>query len=28
LKDGKAKSEAAMGAVAGGLEGLGIPGVG
>ncbi|MFT5408778.1 MAG: DNA-binding protein YbaB [Verrucomicrobiales bacterium] len=28
LKDGKAKSEVAMGEVAGGLEGLGIPGVG
>lgn len=28
LKDGKAKSEAAMGEVAGGLEGLGIPGMG
>ena len=28
IKEGKAKSEAAMGEVAGGLEGLGIPGMG
>lgn len=28
LKEGKAKSESAMGQVAGGLEGLGIPGMG
>lgn len=28
IKEGKAKSEAAMGEVAGGLSGLGIPGMG
>ncbi len=28
IKEGKAKSEAAMGEVAGGLEGLGMPGMG